>query len=263
MADPYVYPGTSVLRNKENIRNAEDLEAFERRMTLQRMSEGLHSVQISAGGFRELHRHLFQDVYDWAGQDRIVELAKGSSYFCRAEFIGIELDKRFAALKTEHGLRGLSRDQFAERAADHLNELNAIHPFREGNGRAMRALLKEIAGQAGHDLSLQAIKPDEWNHASITGFHKGDYQPMAKVVAEAISGPKLDLSPEQILAKVGAMRDRRLAREGATTQLSPEQIVAKVDAMRKQRLDSPPSKAERPALKKPAGLTLKPPRRSD
>jgi cell filamentation protein len=83
MADPYVYPGTQVLINKEDIRDAEELAVFERVMSAQRMSEQLPAVEISAAGYRALHRHLFQDVYEWAGEPRTVALAKGSSMFCR------------------------------------------------------------------------------------------------------------------------------------------------------------------------------------
>jgi cell filamentation protein len=92
MTDPYVYPGTRVLRNVENIHDAEELARFERLMTAQRLREGLPNVELSADGYRALHRHLFQDVYDWAGRDRIVEIAKGDSLFCLPQFIRPELD---------------------------------------------------------------------------------------------------------------------------------------------------------------------------
>lgn len=64
MTDLYVYPGTGVLINKENIRDQDELVAFERTMTLQRMSEGLPRIKLLTGGHRVIHRHLFQDVYD-------------------------------------------------------------------------------------------------------------------------------------------------------------------------------------------------------
>lgn len=186
-ADPYLYPGTIVLRNKQNIHDPGELEQFERLMTVQRSREGLPPVEISAEGYRAIHGHLFQDVYDWAGRDRTVELAKDESRFCRPEFIDSELRKRFAAIHAENELRGLTPQQFATRAAEHLSELNAIHPFREGNGRAQRAFLEVLASNAGHKVDLTRIEPNTWNDASVRGFIRGDYQPMRQVIEGALT----------------------------------------------------------------------------
>lgn len=157
MADPYVYSGTLVLINKEGLRDAEELAMFERVMTAQRMSEGMPAVDLSAAGYRELHRHLFQDVYEWAGQPRTVSIAKGAWRFCRPEVVEKELDARFAAIHAENDLRGLTPEHFATRAAEHLSELNAIHPFREGNGRAQRAFLEVLGRNAGHRVDAYLL----------------------------------------------------------------------------------------------------------
>jgi len=187
MTDPYVYPGTRVLRNIENIRDAEELARFERLMTAQRLREGLPGVELSANGYRELHRHLFQDVYDWAGRDRTVEIAKGDSLFCLPQFIGPELDKRFAAIKAERYLKQLSAAQFAKQAAEHISELNAIHPFREGNGRTSRAFLVVLGRQAGHRIEMRRIDPRAWIDASRASFRTGDCKLMCAVIAAAVA----------------------------------------------------------------------------
>jgi cell filamentation protein len=187
MGDPYVYPGTRILRNKEDIRDADELARFERLMTAQRLREGLPNVELSARGYRALHRHLFQDVYDWAGHDRTVEIAKGESLFCLPQFIGPELNKRFAAIKSEHYLMALMPAKFAGRAAEHISELNAIHPFREGNGRTCRAFLVVWGRVAGHRVQMQRINPGEWNDASRESFRTGDCQLMRTVIARAIA----------------------------------------------------------------------------
>jgi cell filamentation protein len=187
--DPYVYPGTEVLINMEDIRDADELEQVERIMTAQRLREGLPNLALTPEGYRSLHRHLFQDVYAWAGQDRIVDIAKGNSYFCRADFIGKELAKRFEAIRAENGLKGLSAEQFAERAAEHVSELNAIHPFREGNGRVQRAFLVVLGRQAGHRIEMQRIEPSAWNEASRVGFRTLDYKEMRRVIAGALVEP--------------------------------------------------------------------------
>jgi len=74
MSDPYLYPGTDVLRNKEDIRDAGELEAFERLATANRMETLPHNVPVTVEGYREIHRYIFQDVFDWAGEIRTVIL---------------------------------------------------------------------------------------------------------------------------------------------------------------------------------------------
>jgi cell filamentation protein len=186
MSDPYVYPNTHVLINKEDIRDAADLEQFERLMTAQRLREGLPKVPLTADGYRTLHEHLFQDVYEWAGKTRTVDIAKNNAMFCFAAYVDGELDKRFAAIRDENGLQGLSVAQFAERAGEHLSELNAVHPFREGNGRTQRAFLVVLAEQAGHKIDLQRIDPIAWNEASKQSFSTADSAPMREVILGSI-----------------------------------------------------------------------------
>jgi cell filamentation protein len=71
MADPYVYPGTNVLINKEGIRDKAELDQFERVMTAVRLREGVPEVALTTDGYRAIHRHIFQEVYRWAGEFRI------------------------------------------------------------------------------------------------------------------------------------------------------------------------------------------------
>jgi cell filamentation protein len=78
MSDPYVYPETDVLINKAGIRDPAKLEQFERLMTAQRMLQPLTRTPITYAGYKAIHRHLFQDVYDWAGQPRTVDIGKGA-----------------------------------------------------------------------------------------------------------------------------------------------------------------------------------------
>jgi cell filamentation protein len=183
---PYCYPGTNVYRNKEDIRDPEELEAFERTASAWRLATLPHNLPITPVGYREIHRYMLQDVYDWAGQDRWVDTGR-TGPFCKAEFIIPELEKRFAAINAEDDLRGLDADGFAE----HLSELNAIHPFLDGNGRALRVFLEILAERAGHEIDLARIDPQAWNAASIAGFHKQDYRLMRDVIAGALVARRL------------------------------------------------------------------------
>jgi cell filamentation protein len=185
MDHPYCYPGTNVCRNKENIRDKEELEAFERVHSADRLLTLPRDLPITPQGYREIHRYMLQDVYDWAGQDRWIDTGR-TGPFCKAAFIVPELDKRFAAIHAEGALRGLDAERFAARAAEHISELNAIHPFLDGNGRALRAFLEILAAQTGSAIDLARIDPQAWNAASIAGFHRQDYGPMREVIAGAL-----------------------------------------------------------------------------
>jgi cell filamentation protein len=144
------------------------------------------NMEINSAGFREIHRYFFQNVYDWARKDRTVDTGRPGAPFCKSAYIEAQLNKRFAAINAEGNLHGLDADQFAARAAEHINELNAIHPFLDGNGRVQRAFLEILAEQAGHEFDLGHIDPKAWNEASIQGFQKEDHSLMAEVIGGCI-----------------------------------------------------------------------------
>ncbi len=174
---PYCYPGTDVYRNKLDIRDPDILERYERLVTAVQIESMPKDFPVSPEGYRQIHHHLLSEVYDWAGAYRYVDTGRGAP-FCKADYIDAEMNKRFAAINGENNLRGLTADQFADRAAEHVNELNAIHPFLDGNGRTQRAFLEILAERAGHDIDLARIDPEAWNQASIRGFYKQENGPI-------------------------------------------------------------------------------------
>jgi cell filamentation protein len=87
---------------------------------------------------RGIHRYLFQDVYEWAGEFRTVDIAKGNSYFAHVPYIESTLKDLFERLSKGQHLHGLNQEGFADRVAEVLGTLNAVHAFREGNGRTQR-----------------------------------------------------------------------------------------------------------------------------
>jgi cell filamentation protein len=186
MSDPYVYPGTSVLINKLDLQDQSELDRFERLMVTQRLSEPPPNVDIDYEGYKILHHHLFQDLYDWAGRPRTVDISKGDSHFCRVGFIDSEMEDRFRLIRDERWLRHLPEADFAERAAEHLGEINAIHPFREGNGRTQQLFLEILAKQAGHMVLRERIGPEAWNKASISSF-QGDYGALRDVIRDSLA----------------------------------------------------------------------------
>jgi cell filamentation protein len=192
---PYCYPGSDVLRNKEDIRDSDELEAFERTASGRRLEMLPSNLPISVVGYREIHRYIFQDVYAWAGEYRTVNTGR-TGPFCKTEYIAREMERRFAAILAENDLRGLALDAFASRAAEHMCELNAIHCFLEGNGRTQRAFLELLAAQAGHAVDLARIDPDAWNAAAASGFHTQDYRPLACRDCRCDRSRRLVVNPE-------------------------------------------------------------------
>jgi cell filamentation protein len=173
--DPYCYPGTTVLINKIGLRSPPELDAFELEMSSQRATESLPSGRLSYTHYRAIHRHLFQDVYSWAGKVRTVRISKGDNTFCYPEHIDGQMAKLFKALARARHFRDSTPQAFAKQAAHFLAELNAVHPFREGNGRTQLTFLTLLAETAGHSLALGRMKPERIMQAVIASFggHEG------------------------------------------------------------------------------------------
>lgn len=168
--DPYCYPGTAVLSNIPGLRSQEELDQFEAAATTQRADEPLPTGRLSVSHYYAVHRHLFQDVFPWAGRPRTVRLGKGGSAFCYPEHINREMRTLFASLKAKRYLRDRPSDAFAREAATFLATLNAIHPFREGNGRTQMTFLVLLADRANHPLDLERLKPQLFLAAMVASF---------------------------------------------------------------------------------------------
>ncbi|MCP4140358.1 MAG: hypothetical protein GY755_08735 [Chloroflexi bacterium] len=190
-SDPYLIPGTNTLKNNLAIRDAEKLEAAERKYTSTRAAIAQNNPVPGNLDFQHLkaiHRDLFQDVYEWAGQTRSVNIAKSTS-FAPVQNIDTFAKATFDQLKTENGLQGLDRESFTERAAHYLGEINALHPFREGNGRAQRAFIDTVAARAGYSFDWSRISQKEMINASIHSFNI-DSSKMASLLDKALVEPE-------------------------------------------------------------------------
>jgi cell filamentation protein len=183
--DPYIYPGTKTLRNLIGIVDSNKLDTIERRLVTDRTSEGTPAGSFDLAHLCAIHRHLFQDIYDWAGKLRTVEINKGGHQFQFRQYIQSGMADVHRRLVKSHFLRELSPRQFADQSAVIIGDVNYVHPFREGNGRAQMQYLKQLAMQAGHDLDLRNIDAALWIAASQASF-TADYNLTASLIHQAI-----------------------------------------------------------------------------
>ena len=172
MDSKYCYPATDVLINKFGISNANELNNLERQITSARSMELEHTPvqgKFDLEHLRKIHKKLFGDLYVWAGQIRDVRIAKGNM-FCYPEYIRPMADEIFAELLDEKHLKSLKRTAFIERMAYYMGEVNALHPFREGNGRAQRIFFTQLAREAGYNLNLARVDKSQLLQADIAGM---------------------------------------------------------------------------------------------
>jgi cell filamentation protein len=168
--DPHCYPGTQLLRNIPDFRDEAALEAFEVEMVALRTEEGVPEGSLSPAHYRDLHRHMFQDVYPWAGNYRIIRTGKGGNWFCFPENIDQQMATLFEQLDTPNFQPGSDAYHFIPALAHFIGDLNAIHPFREGNGRTQLIFLRLLGQKAGHLFRMEAIEADEFLAAMIASF---------------------------------------------------------------------------------------------
>ena len=181
--DPYSDPVTGVLYNKLGLGTAAGLEAAEREIThaaLILLDESPVSPSYDLPHLQEIHKRIFGDIYEWAGQIRTVAIAKGA-LFCLPQYIDSSAAVIFGELHDEDCLRGLRRDAFVGRLAHYLGEVNALHPFREGNGRAQRAFFGQLARDAGFTLAWQHLDPAR-NVEASAAIMRGDPEPMREML---------------------------------------------------------------------------------
>lgn len=180
------YPGTSVLINLEGIRDPEELLERETELHLAAYEEMFGSFDEGLTPdlpfFYYLYHMIFTRLYAWAGQPRTVGISKGGTPFCPPQNIDAMMGALFAELEKERWLVGSGPESFIGRAAYYVCEINAVHPFREGNGRAIRFYLDVLSARARGDIfDWTLTSGDEYLLACIAGLNQ-DYGPMAALL---------------------------------------------------------------------------------
>lgn len=164
-----------VLENKLGIRDPQKMKQIEEQIVPLRTAEIYSSFHIDVFDFEALiaiHKKLFSDIYQMAGQIREVDMTKGGNSvpFCYVQFIEQEQQRIFSVLKQDGYYIGLTRETFIHKIVWLASELNALHPFRDGNGRAIRVFLVLLAANAGYELDYSRVDKDELVDADVKAF---------------------------------------------------------------------------------------------
>lgn len=187
--DRYLDPTTGVLRNKLGITDAAELQQEEGEYAFVRsyeLSQNPVSGTFDLAHLQAIHKALFSDVYEWAGELRTIDIAKGQSYFANHAHIEHAAQSIFTSLAAENCLAGADREQFSERAAYYLGEINALHPFREGNGRTQREFINHLAYNNNYCIEWENIPREEMVQASIDSF-KGNSAQFSVLIYKNLS----------------------------------------------------------------------------
>jgi cell filamentation protein len=186
--DPdYIYtdPNTGLLRNLQDISEPDVLLFVESGAVTKRLQE-LYENPIKIKGIDslfEIHRYLFQDIYVWAGKKRLVDISKdGKPFFPTSHFETAfrHIDRLVSEFKK---IPKGNKRKLAEKLAEILDNVNYLHPFREGNGRTQREFLRLLAFEKGYTLNLNP--PD--NKVVYERYMKGTIQSDSTTLIELIS----------------------------------------------------------------------------
>jgi len=187
--DPYVDPKTGMLKNLFGAKDLATLDQIEAEITVAVIAT-LHEHPIP-GNFdlehlQAIHRRLFDSIYDWAGKLRTVEMAKDKTRFAPVEYLVQAADNLFNELKSEKYLDNLDDKKYIERFTHYYSEVNILHPFREGNGRAERVFFSLLAQRTGRHVAWDLFDPAKAIQASIEAYN-GDEGQLVKLLTPLFS----------------------------------------------------------------------------
>jgi cell filamentation protein len=143
--------------------------------------------QFDAAHICKIHERIFKNIYPWAGEIRQVNISRPASFpFAMVQFLEKNLNRTLEKLADKDRLRGLDVHTFSIRAAYYLGELNTIHPFREGNGRAQREFIRELAAEAGYRINWARVTREQMFDASVESHNLGKNAALAALIYKAI-----------------------------------------------------------------------------
>lgn len=172
--DPYVYPDSGILRNNFEIRDQQELAEAEAdivRAALAVLAGRRVPGNYDLAHWQAFHHRIFGALYPWAGELRTVQIAKPNAFYARPEHIVGYAQGIFSELAREDCLKGLDRPAFLERITHYHAEMYAVHPFREGNTRTLRAFLSQLARDAGRHIAWERLDHERSLAANIRSLN--------------------------------------------------------------------------------------------
>lgn len=216
MGDPYVDPRTGVLRNRLGITDPDELRVAETDISTAalfalEMSPHRGEGHFDFGHLRALHVQIFGEVYSWAGKPRTVEIAK-SARFCPVRNLEEFAASVFRELAAENYLVGLDRPDLVARVAALYGQLNALHPFREGNGRAQRAFLTQLGRLGGWRVRWSDLDRATNDDASRRSLEAGDDAALAAMfedlLEEVVKPAELAATRRRVVLAIPAVAEQ-------------------------------------------------------
>ena len=207
-SDPFFPADGVTMKNRLGIKTPEVLRFAERELSNDRSATvGAVEGHFDEQHLRDIHRHLFERIYEWAGTMRhdtielegetirVAEaagvLSKGSTTFLPANY----LDRGLAVvsdLANSENAKSPDQDVFARAATQILSELNHVHPFRDGNGRTQRAFIQQLSVRAGHEVSFRGVTTER-NVAASIDAHQGDTTAIGRIIVENLGADCVEL----------------------------------------------------------------------
>ncbi len=187
--DPYIDPQTGILNNLLGITTQAALDIVEQRETAIRSAtfnttSGVH-VAVSLKLICMIHRHLFANIYTWAGKIRTVQISKDDTNFCHVNAIEQYVAEICNELAHDDALSSNQTMIVSARLAHYYSEFNLLHPFREGNGRVIRVLVQEIGRRHGWWVDWSTLDAHTNVTACVAAYH-GDERPLAAMLLSMI-----------------------------------------------------------------------------
>ena len=213
--DPYVDEETGILKNLLGCRTEDELSLKERELSYLRQTElWLHPIEptFDLAHLQSIHRHLFQDVYSWAGKLRSIDISRDETLFAPHSRIEPYAQTVFAQLAAER--HSIANVDLAGRLAHYLGEINAMHPFREGNGRTQRIFIDQLAKENGYTILWSRCSQQEMIAASVAAHHR-DSDMLADLIRRNLV-PRIELLQSKV----------------SSQELTPAAAVAEVERTR-------------------------------
>jgi cell filamentation protein len=206
MRDPYVYKGTNVLINTLNIKDHEHLEFVEKEFTTVRLKDIERGI-LTQGAYdvrhyRQFHRHIFGDIYPWAGDFRTINILKHETAlnglpleFMDHEAVESHLSWCFSRMN-QHDWESAGRDERTYHLARCMSEIWRAHAFREGNTRTTITFVSQFAKHRGFplDSSLFARHAAYMRSALVASVFQDEilekernYEYLERIIKEAIT----------------------------------------------------------------------------